>query len=145
MTEYGRIHTDGSRSGGQPKQSNIFEACDVQKHTLIVEQDYASHTVKVKNLKDSQPTHRNVVVAAAPADRIGGAGVVTHGVVGVVKDTAAEWQAGYEAGVEAAAKALADDARQCDCFAFEYNECSCGAWDDYKSITSARAVEIVLT
>ncbi len=58
-------------------------------------------------------------------------------------DTAAEWQAGYEAGIEAAVKALDADARRCDCFAFEYNECSCGAWDDYKSITSARAVEIV--
>jgi hypothetical protein len=63
----------------------------------------------------------------------------------LTNDTATEWQAGYEAGVEASAKALADDARRCDCFAFEYNECSCGAWDDYKTITSARAVEIVLT
>ena len=80
MTEYGRIHTDGSRSGGQPI-----------------------------------PT----------------------------KDPAAEWQAGYEAGVEAAAKALETDARLCDCAALEDRECACGAWDDYKSITSARAVEIV--
>ena len=46
MTEYGRIHTDGSRSGGQP-------------------------------------TQRSMVVAATGTDRIGGAGVVTHGVVGV--------------------------------------------------------------
>ena len=82
-------------------------------------------------------------VAAAGTDRIGGAGVVTHGVVGVVKDPAAEWQAGYEAGVEAAAKALETDARLCDCAALEDRECACGAWDDYKSITSARAVEIV--
>lgn len=61
----------------------------------------------------------------------------------LTKDTAAEWQAGYEAGVEAAAKALEADARLCDCAALEANECGCGAWDDYKSITSARAVEIV--
>ena len=46
MTEYGRTHTDGSRSGGQP-------------------------------------TQRSMVVAATGTDRIGGAGVVTHGVVGV--------------------------------------------------------------
>lgn len=77
--EYGRIHTDGSRSGGQP----------------------------------------------------------------VAKDPAAEWQAGYKAGVKAAAKALKADAKKCDCAALEANECACGAWDDYKSITSARAVEIV--
>lgn len=61
----------------------------------------------------------------------------------LTKDPAAEWQAGYEAGVEAAAKALLADARLCDCAALEANECACGAWDDYKSITSARAVEIV--
>ena len=90
----------------------------------------------------------------------------------MTKDPAAEWQAGYEAGVEACAarqtpdidraalleifrditreaaieecaKALEDDAIKCDCFAFEENECGCGAWCDYKSITSARAVEIV--
>lgn len=61
----------------------------------------------------------------------------------LTKDTAAEWQAGYEAGVEAAAKALEADARLCDCAALEDRECACGAWDDYKSITSARAVEIV--
>ena len=58
---------------------------------------------------------------------------------------AAEWQAGYKAGVEAAAKALEADAKLCDCAALEDRECACGAWDDYKSITSARAVEIVFT
>ena len=61
----------------------------------------------------------------------------------LTKDPAAEWQAGYEAGIEAAAKALEADARLCDCAALEERECACGAWDDYKSITSARAVEIV--
>lgn len=122
--EYGRIHKDGSRSGGQPvvdnamletlqkdaglphlptqetyqfrmavsdegplayqwsdkphrllydacsiieseaalrTYSNIFDAGDVQKHTLIVEQDYASHTVKVKSLNDSQPTQSDAL------------------------------------------------------------------------------------
>ena len=61
----------------------------------------------------------------------------------MTKDTAAEWQAGYKAGVEAAAKALLADAKLCDCAALEERECACGAWDDYKSISSARAVEIV--
>lgn len=61
----------------------------------------------------------------------------------MTKDPAAEWQAGYKAGVEAAVKALEADARICDCAALEDRECACGAWDDYKSITSARAVEIV--
>lgn len=54
-----------------------------------------------------------------------------------------EWQAGYEAGVEAAAKAIEADAKLCDCAALEERECACGAWDDYKSISSARAIEIV--
>jgi hypothetical protein len=90
-----------------------------------------------------QLTHHNAVAAAAPADRIGGAGVVTHGVVGVAKDTAAEWQAGYEAGVEAAAKALEADAKRCDCSARNEDECACGAWCEWKYMTSARAVEIV--
>jgi hypothetical protein len=58
-------------------------------------------------------------------------------------DPAAEWQAGYKAGVEAAAVALEADAKRCDCSARNEDECACGAWDDYKSITSARAVEIV--
>ena len=47
MTEYGRIHTDGSRSGGQPTQGY------------------------------------GVVTAGNYTSPIGGAGVVTHGVVGV--------------------------------------------------------------
>jgi hypothetical protein len=58
-------------------------------------------------------------------------------------DPASEWQSGYDAGIEAAANALEADARLCDCFAHEENECACGSWADYKTITSARAVEIV--
>ena len=56
---------------------------------------------------------------------------------------AAEWRAGYEDGVQACVWALEADAKKCDCAALETNECACGAWDDYKTITSARAVEIV--
>jgi len=61
----------------------------------------------------------------------------------LTKDTAAEWQSGYDAGIEAAIKALEDDAKKCDCAALEERECACGAWADYKTITSARAVELV--
>ena len=59
------------------------------------------------------------------------------------QDAANEWQAGYNAGVKACADALEADARLCDCFAREESECGCGAWCEWKSITSARAVEIV--
>lgn len=48
-----------------------------------------------------------------------------------------------EAVIEECAKALEADAKKCDCAALEANECACGAWDDYKSVTSDRAVEIV--
>ena len=58
-------------------------------------------------------------------------------------DPASEWQSGYDAGIEAAAKALEDDAKKCDCAALEERECACGAWADYKTITSARGIEIV--
>lgn len=61
----------------------------------------------------------------------------------LTKDPASEWQAGYEAGVEAAAKALKDDAKLCDCFARMEVECGCGAWNDNKSITSERAIGII--
>lgn len=61
----------------------------------------------------------------------------------MTKDPAAEWQKGYEAGIRAAICALEDDAKLCDCAALEANECACGAWDDYKTIPSERAVEIV--
>jgi hypothetical protein len=54
------------------------------------------------------------------------------------------WQKGFNSGVEEAAKALEADAKLCDCAAREERECACGAWADYKTITSARAIEIVL-
>lgn len=47
------------------------------------------------------------------------------------------WQKGFNSGVEEA------DAKLCDCAALEERECGCGAWCEWKSITSARAVEIV--
>ena len=48
-----------------------------------------------------------------------------------------------DAAIEEAAKALEDDAKRCDCAALEANECACGAWCEWKYMTSARAVEIV--
>ena len=53
------------------------------------------------------------------------------------------WQKGFNSGVEEAAKALEADAELCDCAAREERECGCGAWCEWKSITSARAIEIV--
>ena len=48
-----------------------------------------------------------------------------------------------EAVIEECANALEADAMKCDCAAVEERECGCGAWCEWKSITSARAVEIV--
>ena len=48
-----------------------------------------------------------------------------------------------EKAIEECAKALEADAMKCDCAAVEERECGCGAWCEWKSITSARAVEIV--
>jgi hypothetical protein len=50
---------------------------------------------------------------------------------------------GFKAGIEAAIKALEADAKLCDCAALEERDCACGAWADYKTITSTRAIEIV--
>jgi hypothetical protein len=58
-------------------------------------------------------------------------------------DRLSRWQKGFNSGVEEAAKALEADAKLCDCAAREERECGCGAWCEWKSITSARAVEIV--
>ena len=55
----------------------------------------------------------------------------------------AEERAAFNAGIEAAAKALKADAKKCDCFARNEGECGCGAWCEWKSITSQRAIEIV--
>jgi hypothetical protein len=53
-------------------------------------------------------------------------------------DPASEWQSGYDAGIEAAAKALEDDAKTSGNLLW-----SEGQWHTYQIITSARAVEIV--
>ena len=58
-------------------------------------------------------------------------------------DPLSRWQKGFNSGVEESANALEADAKLCDCAALEERECACGAWADYKTITSARAVEIV--
>jgi hypothetical protein len=58
-------------------------------------------------------------------------------------DRLSKYQQGFNSGVEEAAKALEADAKLCDCAALEERECACGAWCEWKSITSARAVEIV--
>ena len=58
-------------------------------------------------------------------------------------DRLSRWQKGFNSGVEEAAKALEADANRCDCPARMEVECGCGAWDDNKSITSQRAIEIV--
>jgi hypothetical protein len=58
-------------------------------------------------------------------------------------DRLSRWQKGFNSGVEEAAKALEADAIKCDCAALEERDCACGAWNDYKTITSTRAVEIV--
>jgi hypothetical protein len=61
----------------------------------------------------------------------------------VTDERLTKWQKGFNSGVEEAAKALEADAMKCDCAAREERECACGAWCEWKSITSARAVEIV--
>ena len=146
--KYGRIHTDGSRSGGQPViKTEAMEHVIHSSMPIDFERRYAMDNLIAQdadligiNNKDSavllpcpfcggvqieafhhidrgwgaswhvecvaeecgnstchhdteaaaiaawntrQPTHRNVVVAAAPADRIGGGGGLQCGVVGV--------------------------------------------------------------
>lgn len=48
-----------------------------------------------------------------------------------------------DAIIEECARALEADAKLCDCAALEERECACGAWWEWKSITSARAIELV--
>jgi hypothetical protein len=52
-------------------------------------------------------------------------------------------QRGAERMKEAAAKALEEDSKLCDCFARSEGECACGAWSDYKTVPVARTVDIV--
>ena len=106
MTEYGRIHTDGSRSGGQPLllpcpfcgaqphhglskvMHDGLHGDPYQRFLVWCPKDHAK--VDKVNREQAfaawntrQPTQSNVVAAAAPADRIGGGGGLPCGVVGV--------------------------------------------------------------
>jgi hypothetical protein len=56
----------------------------------------------------------------------------------LTNETATEWQSGYDAGIEAAAKALEDDAKTSGNLLW-----SEGQWHTYQIITSKRAAEIV--
>lgn len=87
--EYGRIHTDGSRSGGQPLHSDVERVAralaQVDGVEICSDATYAlssyGHKAQAALAAMRQPTQSKV--AAACTDRIGGAGVVPHGVVGV--------------------------------------------------------------
>ena len=71
------------------------------------------------------------------------AGETGGGELSLIKAFERHREAGRLAGLEEAAVALEADAKLCDCAAREENECACGAWCEWKTITSARAVEIV--
>lgn len=147
MTEYGRIHTDGSRSGGQPIPSEDCPKCerfgdDCGEHSPSWQELAAYWKAEAERLR--QPTQGDALQADIDAMKsILWVDTIIDDQEAIAKAFARHRQRGYEAGVEAAAKALEADARLCDCAALEDRDCACGAWDDYKSITSARAVEIV--
>lgn len=123
MTEYGRIHTDGSRSGGQP----VLLPCPF----------CGGSDLFVDTIDGSLPPQTGQTIWCEDC---------------TAKASYGDWNtrqpaqsdALREVVIEECAKALEADAKKCDCAALEANECACGAWDDYKSITSTRAVEIVL-
>jgi hypothetical protein len=89
MVEYGRIHTDGSRSGGQPVQSDAervaralaqadgIEICSDATYAL----SSYGHKAQAALSALRRPTQSSV--AAAGTDRIGGGGGLPCGVVGV--------------------------------------------------------------
>ena len=147
MTEYGRIHTDGSRSGGQPLHSDVervaralaqadgIEICSDATYAL----SSYGHKAQAALAAMRQPTQADTDAM----ESILWVDTIIDDKEAIAKAFARHRQRGYEAGVEAAVKALEADARICDCAALEDRDCACGAWDDYKSITSTRAVEIV--
>ena len=159
MTEYGRIHKDGSRSGGQPVllpcpfcgetptlQWHSAPECWVECSCGAIgpqgEDTSTDDHIALWNTR--QPTQSDALQADIDAmESILWVDTIIDDQEAIAKAFARHRQRGYDAGIEAAAKALEADARICDCAALEANECACGAWDDYKSITSARAVEIV--
>jgi hypothetical protein len=93
---------------------------DGPRHDLKVDPKYAFECIKVKSLADDYALN---TVRQPKTDSL--------------------WQSGYDAGIRAAAYALETDAKKCDCFARNEGECGCGAWCEWKSITSQRAIEIV--
>lgn len=147
MTEYGRIHTDGSRSGGQPIPSEDRPKCerfgdDCGEHSPSWQELAAYWKAEAERLR--QPTQGDALQADIDAmESILWVDTIIDDQEAIAKAFARHRQRGYDAGIEAAAKALEADARICDCAALEDRDCACGAWDDYKSITSTRAVEIV--
>ena len=58
-------------------------------------------------------------------------------------EEAVAYRRAIAAAIEECANALEADAKKCDCFARMEIECGCGAWDDNKTITSERAIEII--
>ena len=83
----------------QRTQSDIFDAGDVQKHTLIVDQDYSSHTVKVKSLDDSQPIQSDAVQADIDAmESILWVDTIIDDKVAIAKAFARHRQYGYDQG-----------------------------------------------
>jgi hypothetical protein len=130
--EYGRIHTDGSRSGGQPVLLPC--PCCETEAVFIPVSTTSDVRFRVKCCNDGCGLQTNTFASADVVVEVWNTRQPTQ---------SDEWQAGYEAGVEAAAKGLEDDAKKCDCFARNEGECGCGAWCEWKSITSARAIELV--
>lgn len=163
VVEYGRIHTDGSRSGGQPVVDNaMFEA--LQKDAGIPHlptQETYQFRLAVSGegplaYQWSDKPHRLLYDACSiieseaalrqptQADTDAMESILWVDTIIDDKEAIAKAFARHRnAAIEECAKALEADAKLCDCAALEANECACGAWDDYKSITSARAVEIV--
>ena len=132
MTEYGRIHTDGSRSGGQPVLLPC--PCCETEAVFIPVSTTSDVRFRVKCCNDGCGLQTNTFASADVVVEVWNTRQLTQ---------SDEWQAGYKAGVEAAAKALEADAKKCDCFARNEGECGCGAWCEWKSITSQCAIEIV--
>jgi hypothetical protein len=95
---------------------------DGPRHDLNVDHSYNFEGVKVKSLSDGCALN---TLRQPQTDRL------------------SKYQQGFNSGVEESAKALEADAKLCDCAAREERECGCGAWCEWKSITSARAIEIV--
>lgn len=89
---------------------------------------------------DCKPTQRD---RDAAADYWGNDNPPLELVAMTARHAAAERAIGYRMGIDAAVKALEDDAQLCDCHARSEGECACGAWSDYKTVPMERAVDIV--